>query len=1094
MHSRSVSPPAAATAADPLRDEVSGDGEVERTMPIGASESPGTTAVIPADPDLEPGFPADAFSYGGSFFGGQGVSVTVGNIDADPTLEIVASSLAAGPLWAWDADGSLVPGWPSPEPGGVGLSAMGNLSTSAPGYEIIASGSRQVALDGSGGVLPGWPEVVGNYTRGAPVAADLDGDGVDEVVLNEGLYDLEAYRADGTRFASYRLLAAAGNQVSPAIADLTGDGDPEVIAASGGFLTAYDAGGAEIDGFPIPITTATATTEVYPVVGDVDGDGDPEIVVAQKVGNQTALVVVSHDAEIQWQVMLPRISYSTAAALADLDGDDVPEILVQTEQAVHAYHGNGTPVDGWPATWGTTDSHWLSFSSPVVGDVDGDQLPDVLVTSQLAGTTSSEIYLFHADGTLHDGFPKNPPIGGIPAMPAIADIDLDGRNELIVAGEDSPFVGYHPFLWAYDLGGPTHGPIEWGQFGGGPQHLGTYGQTTSPRSEPPATEAEGDVPLPALCDLAPGPAGSNPNQMTPFGDGFALRAWTAAAGDEPWISDGTCAGTALLSDVRSGSAGSSPRELTAAGDQLFFVANDGTSGAELWVSDGSDAGTHLVTDIAVGGGSSNPRELTAVGSTVYFAATDGVTGYELWRSDGSEAGTSMVADLLGPGTSGSDPRLLMEYQGDLVFTATRIVEGVARVGFWRTDGTEAGTELLTEETIAFFPWFPGEIVQNVAPVAFLSNGVDLMELDGADASWVTPPPFDDPTPDPMLRELVASEGGFPLHFSMLNRPWRYRESIVAMRDAPADPRDAGPGDITPSGDEIGFVDRSPNIGYEMWYSPGNPTYTGPITDFRPGPTGSGPRILHSRLDSQWFLVSASDGVRGHELWRVNGNGRLAAVLFDLAGGSASAAPGIPALVGGTFAFAADDVAHGRELRLFPESSLDLPIFLDIGDSSFRDHIRWLAWEGITQGCEVEFFCPTEPVTRGQMATFLVRAFDLPPATGDHFVDDSRSTHQDSINRLAESGITNGCRPDRFCPDRAVTRGEMASFLARALDLPAATADYFADDDGTVHEDNINRMREAELAFGCQFQQFCPAEPTTREQMAAFLHRALESLE
>jgi hypothetical protein len=125
-----------------------------------------------------------------------------------------------------------------------------------------------------------------------------------------------------------------------------------------------------------------------------------------------------------------------------------------------------------------------------------------------------------------------------------------------------------------------------------------------------------------------------------------------------------------------------------------------------------------------------------------------------------------------------------------------------------------------------------------------------------------------------------------------------------------------------------------------------------------------------------------------------------------------------------------------------------------------------------------------------MASFLARALSLPPATRDYFTDDSRSSHQDAINRLAEAGITTGCGGTRFCPRATVRRGPMASFIARAVDLPPAARDYFVDDAGLSHEANINRLAEAGITTGCGASVFCPNEPINRQQVAAFLYRAL----
>lgn len=164
-------------------------------------------------------------------------------------------------------------------------------------------------------------------------------------------------------------------------------------------------------------------------------------------------------------------------------------------------------------------------------------------------------------------------------------------------------------------------------------------------------------------------------------------------------------------------------------------------------------------------------------------------------------------------------------------------------------------------------------------------------------------------------------------------------------------------------------------------------------------------------------------------------------------------------------------------------------FEDILDSAFRNDILWLGEQGITAGCGIERFCPKSIVTREEMASFLARALNLPAATRDWFSDDAASTHQADINRVADAGITQGCAAARYCPSDSVTRGQMASFLARALDLPAATRDWFSDDNGSMHEGAINRLAEAGITAGCDASHFCPDSKVTREQMAAFLHRS-----
>ena len=164
---------------------------------------------------------------------------------------------------------------------------------------------------------------------------------------------------------------------------------------------------------------------------------------------------------------------------------------------------------------------------------------------------------------------------------------------------------------------------------------------------------------------------------------------------------------------------------------------------------------------------------------------------------------------------------------------------------------------------------------------------------------------------------------------------------------------------------------------------------------------------------------------------------------------------------------------------------------DWSGTRFEDDIAWMFDTGITTGClPGGLFCPNDPISRAEMATFLYRAFDLPWAARDFFTDDDGIVHEGAINRVAKAGITTGCAGTRFCPNRLVTRGQMATFLSRALALPPPTDDYFNDDNGTAHEDAINRIFEAGLTTGCAANRFCTGADVTRAQMAAFLHRAV----
>src|SRR5690606_18950873 len=117
-----------------------------------------------------------------------------------------------------------------------------------------------------------------------------------------------------------------------------------------------------------------------------------------------------------------------------------------------------------------------------------------------------------------------------------------------------------------------------------------------------------------------------------------------------------------------------------------------------------------------------------------------------------------------------------------------------------------------------------------------------------------------------------------------------------------------------------------------------------------------------------------------------------------------------------------------------------------------------------------------------------------------FIDDDGSVHEADINGLAAADITRGCNPPdntRYCPDRAVSRGEMASFLARALDLPPGPEGRFTDTANSVHATTINALAAADITRGCNppdNTRYCPDQPVTRGEMASFLVRALDGVD
>ncbi len=187
------------------------------------------------------------------------------------------------------------------------------------------------------------------------------------------------------------------------------------------------------------------------------------------------------------------------------------------------------------------------------------------------------------------------------------------------------------------------------------------------------------------------------------------------------------------------------------------------------------------------------------------------------------------------------------------------------------------------------------------------------------------------------------------------------------------------------------------------------------------------------------------------------------------------------------------------------AALDLPLnFFDVPDAHpFHSDIVEIARAGITAGCGGGNYCPGDPVTRAQMAPFLLKAREgsawIPPYVGTFFTDvPPGSFAADWINYLAWQSITGGCGTNLYCPNNSVTRAQMAVFILKTLGFyyPPYTPQIFEDvPPGAFAYEFINDIYHRGITGGCSLAPplYCPDGLVTRGQMAVFLVRAfLES--
>ncbi len=170
---------------------------------------------------------------------------------------------------------------------------------------------------------------------------------------------------------------------------------------------------------------------------------------------------------------------------------------------------------------------------------------------------------------------------------------------------------------------------------------------------------------------------------------------------------------------------------------------------------------------------------------------------------------------------------------------------------------------------------------------------------------------------------------------------------------------------------------------------------------------------------------------------------------------------------------------------------------------FYTEIGKLSARGVTLGCGKGNYCPNDPVTREQMAAFIMRAkgeFNPPMPLTQRFNDVPPSNQfYNFIDRLAALNITVGCSitPPLYCPADPVLREQMAAFILRGLgefSPPNPPTQRFNDVPPSNQFYNfIDRMAVLNITLGCSVSPplYCPASAVTRAQMAAFLVRAFD---
>ncbi len=380
-------------------------------------------------------------------------------------------------------------------------------------------------------------------------------------------------------------------------------------------------------------------------------------------------------------------------------------------------------------------------------------------------------------------------------------------------------------------------------------------------------------------DIFPGHGGSYPDALT-FANGKLLfKAYDLNDGDELWASDGTGTGTSLVKNINVDGAGSNTwfgfPGIISTGSEVLFNAFTPALGGELYKSDGTNAGTVLLNDINTGPDWSFPNSFIFKNSAGYFIGDDAV-GTALYKSNGTSAGLQRITAYVGANY------FVLNFnvtdKGLALYTLVNRFSYAAEL--WRSDGTQAGTYMLTPNLPYYYSL--GNYITTIGNTAFFiggdyTTGYELWNTDGTIAGTK------------MVKDINPGNGGSdPFSFYV------YKNTLYfgAYDGASA------------------FYHRS------LWKSDGTEKGTTRMINLEPTYYNSTifkiPQHVFCESNGMLYFTAFDFNSYGNELWVTNGTEKGTSLVKDINPYSSSYPDNLTD-VNGVLYFTADDGVNGTEL-------------------------------------------------------------------------------------------------------------------------------------------------------------------------------------